>query len=229
MRRRILLLLWTLLALYPNPYMLFVSAERAWSPPIDAEAVQQLARSLPDDPRAIEAAVTKRLIAYAVPWETYAVPWYFPTVAEVLARGQGDCEAQALVFASVLHAKGIPARFAGSFDHLWVEYPGKVANASENATVAIAVQQPDGSYQLHWPSLIDWQRSWEIERSYFWDTMPIWRRWLLGAGWLLIGLWGRAWRKRSGARRRWQLFAGTRQPSAFSESEASGKVITGGE
>jgi len=229
MRRCITLLLWTLFALYPNPYMLYVSAQRAWSPPIDTEAVRQLASSLPDDPRAIEAAVTKRLIAYAVPWDTYAVPWYFPTVTEALARGQGDCEAQAVVFASILHAKGIPARFVGSFDHLWVEYPHKRANASENATVAIATQQPDGSYRFRWPSLVDWRRSWEIERTYFWDAMPIWRRWLLIGGWLLVALWGRGWSKRAGAVRRWQPFAGAQRQPAYPAPETTGDALTGGE
>ena len=193
--RRATLLIWTLFALYPNPYMLYISAWRAWSPPVDAAAVRQLADALPDDPRAIETAVNTRLVPYAVPWQTYGVPWYFPTAGEVFARGQGDCEGQAVVLASILRSKGIPARFVGSFDHLWVDYPGKHANAYENAEVAIASQQPDGSYRLRWPSLVDWRRSWEIERGYFWDAMPIWRRWLLIGGWLLIGLSGHLWRR----------------------------------
>jgi hypothetical protein len=185
------LLIWALVVLYPNPYMLYVSAQRAWSPPVDPQAVRQLAATLPDDPRAIEVAVTTRIVPYAVPWQTYGVPWYFPTAQEVLARGQGDCEAQAVVLASILRAKGIPATFVGSFDHLWVDYPGKRPNASENAQVAIASQQPDGSYRLRWPSLVNWRESWIIERTYFWDAMPAPRLWLLLAGWLLIGLWRR--------------------------------------
>jgi len=200
MRRCMLLLLWALLVLYPNPYSLYVSAQRAWSPPIDTSAVAELARKLPNDPGAIEAAVRTRIVAYAVPWETYALPWYFPSVGEVLAQGQGDCEAQAIVFASILRAKGIPARIVGSFDHMWVEYPRKRPNAAENAAVAIATQRPDGSYQFHWPKLVDWQKSWAIERAYFWDPMPTGRRWLLGAGWLVIALWGRAKRWRLGWR-----------------------------
>src|SRR5690349_6293200 len=116
MRRCVSLLIWTLLVLYPNPSRLYVSAQRAWSPPIDAHAVAQLARSLPNNPRAIEAAVQTQIVRYAVPWETYAIPWYFPSVAEVLQHGQGDCEAQALVLASLLQAKGVPARLVGSFD-----------------------------------------------------------------------------------------------------------------
>jgi hypothetical protein len=193
MARFAALLLWTLIVLYPTPSMLFVSAQRAWSPPVDPQAVRELADSLPDDPRAIEAAVNTRIVAYAVPWQTYGVPWYFPTAKEVLAVGQGDCQAQAVVLASILTAKGIPARFVGSFDHLWIDYPGKHATAYENADVALAAQQPDGSYRFRWPSLIEWRTSWEIERAYFWDTMPVPRRWLLLGGWLLIMLWRPAW------------------------------------
>jgi hypothetical protein len=197
MRRCIALLLWTLLVLYPNPFMLYVSAQRAWSPPIDLQIGRQLAASLPDDPRAIEAAVNTTLVPYAVPWETHGVPWYFPSAAEVLEQGRGDCQARAVVLASILHAKGIPSRFVGSFDHLWVDYPGKRPTALENAASAVATQQADGSYRFNWPQLVDWRKSWEIERAYFWDAMPAWRCWLLLSGWLLIGLGHSIWRKRN--------------------------------
>jgi hypothetical protein len=195
MRRRVTLLLWTLIVLYPSPFMLYISAQRAWSPPIEPQAVRYLAATLPNDPRAIEAAVNTTLVPYAVPWQTYGVPWYFPSAAEVLEQGQGDCQARAVLLASILRSKGIPSRFVGSFDHLWVDYPGKHATALENAASALATQQADGSYHFNWPQLVDWQTSWEIERAYFWDMMPAWRCWLLLGGWLLIGLWRDTWRK----------------------------------
>lgn len=183
-----LLLLWTLLVLYPDPQRLIVSVPRAWTPLVDAAAVHELAATLPDDPRAIEAFVNTSLVPYAVPWQTYGIPWYVPTVSEVLAHGQGDCQARAIVLASLLEAKGIPATFVGSFDHLWVDYPGKQATPIENASVAIVAQQPDGAYRFRWPEVIDWRASWAIERAYFWDAMPGERMALLLAGWLLIGL-----------------------------------------
>ena len=181
-----LALLWLFLVLYPNPAHLVVSAHRAWRPVIDAAAVRELAKTLPDEPHAIEDRVNTSLVPYAVPWQTYGVPWYFPTPAEVLASKQGDCQARAVLFASILEAKGIEWRLVGSFDHLWVDYPGKHASVQESAAVAVVTQQPDGGYKLHWPELFDWRASWEIERAYFWDPMPRGRLALLLAGWAAL-------------------------------------------
>jgi hypothetical protein len=202
--------LWTLFVLYPNPTHLAVSIVQAWNPVIDPDAVRELAATLPDDPRLIEAAVNSSVVPYAVPWESYGVPWYFPTPAEVLARGQGDCQARAVVLASLLHAKGIDATLAGSFDHMWVEYPGKHATAQENTAVAIVAQQPSGEYDFRWPQLIQWRESWEIERSYFWDAMPSGRWWLLLTGWAAIG----GWYSRSLRRLFVMLRANDQQPAA---------------
>jgi hypothetical protein len=201
-----LLLLWTLFVLYPNPARLAAAIMHATQPVVDPDAVRDLLPTLPDDPHAIEAVVNSTLVPYAVPWQTYGVPWYFPTPREVLARGEGDCQARAVVFASILRAKGIPATFVGSFDHLWVDYPGKHENVMENTAVAIAAQQPDGSYAFRWPSLIEWRTSWEIERAYFWDSMPYARLWLLLGGWAaIIQLRGLSWAQLSASLRgRWK-------------------------
>jgi hypothetical protein len=192
---RWLTLLWTLLVLYPNPLMLYVSAQRAWSPPVDPQAVRHLAEKLPDQPRAIEAAVNTTLVPYAVPWEIQGVPWYFPSAAEVLESGRGDCQGRAVVLASILQAKGISYRFVGSFDHLWIDYPGKHATVLENPSAAVVMQQPDRSYHFKWPQLVDWRQSWDIERAYFWDKMPAWRCWLMLGGWLVLAFGRISWRK----------------------------------
>jgi hypothetical protein len=89
----------SLIGLYPNPLMLYTSAQRAWSPPIDPQTVRHLAATLPDDPHLIEAAVNTTLVPYTVPWQTHGVPWYFPNAAEVLEQGQGDCQGRAVVLA----------------------------------------------------------------------------------------------------------------------------------
>lgn len=187
---------WTVIVLYPNVAMLFISAGRAWSPPVDPAAVQAVAATLPDDPRAIEAAVNSTIVPYAVPWQTYGVPWYFPTAQEVLERGEGDCQARAVVLASILRAKGIPAHFVGSFDHLWIEYPGKQPTSQENASVAFISQTPDAEYEVQMPTSLDLRESWQIERAYFLDAMPTSRAGALVLGWFMIAQRQR-WRFRS--------------------------------
>src|SRR5690348_5646404 len=159
-----LLLLWSLFALYPNPLMLARSVPQAWTPVIDPDAVRSIAATLPDDPKQIENAVLTRIVPYAVPWQVYGVPWYYPTPSEVLAAGRSDCEGRAVVLASILKAKGIPFTLSASIDHIWVDYPGKTANTLENPQLAIAQKAPDQNFWLHWPDDWNLQQSWEIER-----------------------------------------------------------------
>ena len=78
MVRAMLALLWTLIVLYPDPRLLITPIARAWNPVIEPSGVRELAAGLPDDPRAIKTIVMTELIAYATPWQTYGVPWYFP-------------------------------------------------------------------------------------------------------------------------------------------------------
>jgi hypothetical protein len=66
MRRKLrtfgLLLIWTLLVLYPNPLMLGRAVAQSWTPTVDADAVRALAATLPDDPAQIEHAVLTRIV-----------------------------------------------------------------------------------------------------------------------------------------------------------------------
>ena len=133
-----LALAWILVMLYPDPGMLVRSIRNTARPQIQPEAVAGLARRLPNDPRAIEAYVLGRQVPYAYDWQSAGVPWYFPTTAEALRTGRGDCESRAVVLASILTAKGIPNELRLSFDHIWVDYPGKQSNALENAGVQFA-------------------------------------------------------------------------------------------
>ena len=124
-----LVLSWVLVVLYPDPGVLVRSVRNTLRPRVEPQAVAALARSLPDDPRAIEAYVLDRQVPYAYDWQSAGVPWYFPTTREALRAGRGDCESRALVLASILTAKGIPNELRMSLDHIWVDYPGKQANA----------------------------------------------------------------------------------------------------
>ena len=153
---------------------------------VDADAVRALAATLPDDPQQIENAVLTRIVPYGLPWDVYGVPWYYPTPAEVLAAGKGDCQGRAVVLASLFKAKGIPFTFSASFDHIWVDYPGKHPNAIENPAVALAQKAPDDTFWFQWPKDWDLKQSWEIERAYFLDPAPPWRLALLVLGWGVI-------------------------------------------
>lgn len=173
--------LWVLFVLYPNPLLLVRSIVNAANPRIDPAAVRQWAAETPDAPAAIERQVLDRYVPYAVPWQTHGVPWYFPTTAEVVATGRGDCQGRMLVLASILEEKGIPYRLRASFDHIWVEYPRKQPNGLENASIAF---MDDGRWRV--PERWDWRESYRIEREYFWDYMPLSRKALLGGGLLAI-------------------------------------------
>lgn len=151
--RSMIALLWIMLTLYPNPMLLTRSILHAINPPVDAAAVANWANELPNDPAYIERQVLDRYVPYSVPWQTYGVPWYYPTTREVVAAGQGDCEARMLVLASILKAKGIPYRIEASFDHIWVEYPGKQTNPLEDQQLAIL---QNGKLQL--PDRWDWRQ-----------------------------------------------------------------------
>ena len=61
-------------------------------PNVDPAAVAGIARTLPNNPKLIEAAVLNKIVPYAYDWQTAGVPWYFPTTRTALAQGRGDCE-----------------------------------------------------------------------------------------------------------------------------------------
>jgi hypothetical protein len=184
--RFFLLVSWALVVLYPDPGVLVASFRNVAQPRADAGAVAELAAQLPEDPREIEAEVLRRL-PYATDWEVGGVPWRFPTAAEAVADGRGDCEARAVVLMSVLAAKGIPYNLRNSFDHMWVDYPGKVPTASENDALVLADRE-GGILSLRLPEDFDLRREAESKIDLFWTPMPLARRLLLFAGLLLIGL-----------------------------------------
>ena len=150
-------------------------------PRVEPRAAAALARSLPDDPRAIEAYVLEQQVPYAYDWQSAGVPWYFPTASEALRAGRGDCESRALVLASILTAKGIPNELRMSFDHIWVDYPGKQANALENAGVEFAGRQ-DGRFFLHWPADFHLRQEVADQVAIFWTPAPWGRVLLLALG-----------------------------------------------
>jgi len=174
----LLALLWILVVLYPNPLNLIVSLQRAFNPNIAPASVESLSRDLPSDPAAIENAVLQQ-IPYSHDWESYGMPWYVPTVGEVLERGEGDCKARTLVLASLFEAKGIPYRISWSPIHMWVDYEGKEETAIENPRVEFYQQDPETGERSFQLPKIPFS---EVMHSFwqgFWDPMPGVRKALL--------------------------------------------------
>jgi hypothetical protein len=179
-----LLVTWTLVVLYPDPSVLVTSVRNLLRPEADAAAAAALAEQLPDDPRLIEAQVLER-VPYATDWATQGVPWRFPSAAEAVREGRGDCESRALVLASVLAAKGIPHELRLSIDHIWVDYPGKEASANENDALVLAERDERGLH-LRLPADFSLRRELRSQVRMYWDPMPWMRRILLTLGLLLI-------------------------------------------
>jgi hypothetical protein len=155
---------------------------------VDAAAVAGIAHTLPNNPRLIEQAVLTKIEPYAYDWQTAGAPWYFPTTKEALAQGRGDCESRALVLASILKAKHIPYQLEMSFDHIWVNYPGKIPNAIENQAVAIG-RQEHGHFVLQWPKNFHPWAELQAQLANYWTPMPGLQKGLILAGALLIPLW----------------------------------------
>lgn len=188
----LLLALWTLLVLYPNPLRLGQSLYRLAQPPIDPGAVAHLLPELPAEPVAIDRFVAERF-PYRYDWQTAGVPWYFPTTAEAVARGSGDCKTQFLILASIFEALSIPYEKHYSVSHFWISYAGKPDLALENPTSALFARDKTGAGRWQWP---DWAEAevWQVFRDAFWQPMPPIRKWLLCGGWLVIvaaALWPR--------------------------------------
>ena len=177
----LLLILWILFVLYPNPLNLVISIHRVFSVDVDSGAVETMLGDFPSDPIAIEKGVLER-IPYRYDWEVYSMPWYFPTVEEVLRKGEGDCKARALVLASILEAKNIPYRIDLSPIHMWVDYEGKGETSVENAGVKFYQQDPEtGKRRFQIPEIGLGEVMDSIWQG-FWNPMPEGRKALLLSG-----------------------------------------------
>lgn len=183
-------ILWTILVLFPNPVPFALSLQRSFAPPIDPVAVRDIAVTLPDDPAAI-AAFSGEYVTYKTAWEEYGRFWYFPTVSEVVERRAGDCQAIALLSASILTAKGIPYIWHYSLTHAWIEYPGKAVNDLEDPAVAIA-SDSGGGWLNGLPQRLPVREVVDQLTAYHWTPMPEYRKLLLLMGLLLaivLGEW----------------------------------------
>jgi len=181
----LIFILWILFVLYPNPLNLIISVQRVLNLDVDPNAVEFMLNDLPSDPVAIEKAVLAR-IPYRHDWELYNMPWYCPTIKEVLERGEGDCKARALVLASVLEAKNITYQIRSSPMHIWVDYEGKQETSIENAQVEFYQYDPEtGERRFQIPD-IDLGKLADYWQQQFWTPMPDGRKALLILGLLAL-------------------------------------------
>lgn len=180
-------LLWLLLVCYPNPLIFFRNFARYARFPIDPTIAQDIKKPVPDEPRQIEKFVY-RTVPYEFDWNTYGVPWVMPTPREVLQAGKGDCESRAVVFASLLRAKGIPCDIKASFTHIWVEYPRKKPNRTENDDIAY-VGKRKGKLFVKLPTLRQWREQFAMQKEALWEKMPLLRKVLLLGGWAALVMW----------------------------------------
>ncbi|MBU2601567.1 MAG: transglutaminase domain-containing protein [Actinobacteria bacterium] len=183
------MLAWIGLLLYPDPRVLLNSIRRLINPPVNESAVGGIAPTLPDDAAAVEA-YSQSQVRYESAWKLYGVPWYFPTVDEVLRDKAGDCQAEAVLTASILQAKGLPYTFRYSFDHVWVDYPGKqVTSLLEDPSTAFVSDEGKGWF-ASLPDRIPLRAIVRERVSYHWDPMPPTRKAGLFAGMVLMLLVG---------------------------------------
>jgi hypothetical protein len=181
----LIFILWILFVLYPNPLNLIISIHRVFNFDADPGAVESMLNDLPSDPVDIEKAVLAR-IPYRHDWEVYGMPWYCPTVEQVLEKGEGDCKGRALVLASVLESENITYHIRLSPIHVWVDYEGKNETSIENAQVEYYQYDPqtgERRFQIPHIALSEVIDSfWEA----FWDPMPDGRKALLISGLLAL-------------------------------------------
>ncbi|HUW46009.1 MAG TPA: transglutaminase domain-containing protein [Dehalococcoidia bacterium] len=177
----LMFILWIIFVLYPNPLNFIISVQRLFNFDVDPGAVGFMLNDFPSDPVDIEKAVLAR-ISYRHDWELYSMPWYFPTIEQVLERGEGDCKARALVLASVLEAKNIPYQVNSSPIHVWVDYEGKQETSIENDQVKYYQRDPEtGERRFQIPDI----GLSEVMDSFwraFWGPMPDGRKALLISG-----------------------------------------------
>jgi hypothetical protein len=151
---------------------------------VDAKAAAGMASNLPRDYTTIEDFALD-YVPYTPAWTLYRLPWYFPTVPEVLRDRAGDCQARAVLAASIFEAKGMPYTLCYSFDHVWVDYPGKQFADMEDPATSFVSDTGKG-WLAGLPDRIPLWSIIKVRVAYHWTPMPLMQKIMLLAGALLI-------------------------------------------
>jgi hypothetical protein len=184
----VLVIVWIGAVVYPNPRPFIESISRLRHPPVDGDAAAGLATQLPDDYKAIEDFVAD-YVPWKPAWTVYNLPWYFPTVQEVIRDHAGDCQAQALLMASILQAKGMPYTLMYSFDHVWVDYPGRTVTTLEDPDTSF-VKDAGGGWLSSLPKKFPIGTIVKTRVAYHWTPMPLLQKLLIVVGALVIVIYG---------------------------------------
>jgi hypothetical protein len=195
----LLMVVWLGAVVYPDPRPFADSIARLRHPPVDRGAVASVADDLPADYKALEDFALQ-YVAYVPAWTAYGLPWYFPTVAEVVSHKAGDCQARAVFFASLLEAKQMPYTLRYSFDHVWVDYPGKQVTDLEDPATSFVSDSGQG-WLASLPKRIPVWSILKTRAHYHWTPMPGTRKALILIGAALIFSYGE--RRMLGRLARW--------------------------
>jgi len=161
-------------SLYPNPAPLIISVHRVFCPPVDSYFVGHIAEKFTGmTPGEIEEHIE---IPYYYDWETYNLPWYFPTVEEAVAKGKGDCKTKMIIFSSVLEYHRLPYSISASLTHIWVDYEERKPRGNEGPELAMFSFGPGETPSIKTPQEIRGRASLKSFRRGFWDCMPIERK-----------------------------------------------------
>lgn len=174
-----LFVLWLYFLFYPNPLLLGAGVYRLFSPPVNPDAMEEFLHSAPpellehEDLSLLEKYVLQEL-PYSLDWELYGMPWYLPTVEEVLERKAGDCKGRALVLASLLEAMEVTYQWNISPFHVWVSYEGKLFTSIENPGVSFFAD--DGEVRTWQLPDVEPGETLKWYRKQLWDPMPLSRK-----------------------------------------------------
>ena len=181
-------IVWTLLSCYPNPGVFVRNLARYRRLPIDRGIEEKMGWELPAESAQIEFFVDT-LLTPIPDWPLYRVPWYVPTAVQAAGSMAGDCEAKAILLASLLAGKDLPYEIRASFNHIWVDYPGREVRRGESQELAYLEGEP-GRLRLHWPGELPWREVLAVQREQLWDAMPLARKalWFVGLIWIAFAL-----------------------------------------
>jgi len=88
-----------------------------------------------------------------------------------------------------MKAKGMPFTLRYSFDHVWVDYPGKQAPAMEDPSTSF-VADSGGGWWAKLPTRIPLWSIIQVRVGYQWTPMPLAQKIMIVIGSVMIIAWG---------------------------------------